>query len=145
MRVTDFTSMFHESGFIFVAERASENRNGNREPSTRTKADIKAGKKNPDPRDHVSRRGSNFNRYSYDSDANSSVERGKKLIAKERDKATNALDKARRTNIPGSSNIKKAENRLITYKKGLEDSRAMDKYAKHKAKHESAELGFEII
>ena len=64
MRVTDFTSMFHESGFIFVAERASENRNGNREPSTRTKADIKAGGKNPDPRDHVSRRGSS-ERYDY--------------------------------------------------------------------------------
>lgn len=152
MRVTDFTSMFHESGFVFVAERASENRNGNREPSTRTKAAIRAGVKNPDPRDHVSRRGysSRYDEYTVKGRNNSAKEnsnRGRNKLLDKEDDAYRKADKARKTNIPGSSNITKHMDAYNKYRDTAHraDNKAFEKYAKHKAKHESAELGFEII
>ena len=133
MRVTDFTSMFHESGFVFVAERASENRNGNREPSTRTKAEIKAGKKNPDPRDHSSRRGS-ASRYDGNYDTNAAYRNavhGENKNDENWDKASNDLKRANRNNIPGSSNIRKAENRVNTYRKANNDKKALEKIRKY--------------
>lgn len=145
--VTDFTSIFHEEGFIFVNERSSYNRNGNREGIGATTADSYKRKKAKysDPRNSEYRTGNDEIRYDENRVGNKKV---RDNISKGKSRADKSIVRSMKTidrNMKGSQKYVNADRNWTSMDNAKNDKRAMEKLGKRKAKNESAILGFDFI
>lgn len=135
MMVTDFTSMFHESGFIFVNEFKSDIKYNNDVRVERQRDSSKEGHRVGKGVVHrVRKSDSGYTRSGSTTRQSAANASNYEHVP---DGIKNATDKR---------NHDSSLNRMSGRERDKESRRQMERSAKkQRAKHESAELGFEII
>ena len=129
-------SIFLDEEFVYIQERSSYNRNGNREPA-RLYKDEKGNihKEYQDPRDDKSKRGED-NRYRERINGNAARTRAHRGSAIDNivHKADERNRKAEKSSIPGSQKRVNAQRAYDSAKKAYNDDKAREKLQKYKEK-----------
>lgn len=137
--ITEFDSIFHENGFIFVNERSSYNRNGNREGiGATTAAEYEEKKKKyKDPRDKMrgaTGRNRSFNQR--DRDNATRVTDTVDAFNKHKENANNKNNKIIERNADGSQKHVNATRSNESWDKASHSYKAKEKIVKHYQKKE---------
>lgn len=129
-------SIFLDEEFVYIQERSSYNRNGNREPA-RLYKDKKGNihKEYQDPRDDRSKRGED-NRYRerYDGNIARSRAHDGSASADILNRATERNKKAEKSSIPGSQKRVNAQRAYDSAKRAYADDKAREKLQKYREK-----------
>lgn len=129
-------SIFLDEEFVYIQERSSYNRNGNREPARLYKdKEGKIHKEYQDPRDDTSKRGSD-NRYRERINGNEARSRAHhgNAAAEVFNRASDRYNKAEKTSIPGSQKRINARRAVDSADKAYHDDKAREKLQKYKEK-----------
>lgn len=128
-------SIFLDEEFVYIQERSSYNRNGNREPARLYKdKNGNIHKEYQDPRDDRSKRGSD-DRYKERNGGNKARDRAYSgATADIFNRAADRFDKVTKTSIPGSQKRVNADRALRSAKRASRDDRSREKLLKYKEK-----------
>ena len=131
-------SIFLDEEFVYIQERSSYNRNGNRQHAKYYRDDDgKLQKEYHDPRDGRSRRGSDRRYYHADIDGGENKARDRSAGSASSDilnRAGERYEKAKRTSIEGSQKRINAARAYNSAEKARKDPKAREKLQKYKEK-----------